>query len=54
MRQQLGILLQLAVLMFLPLLIGFQLFWGMPLIVMPVLTLLGVAAFTTGHYLRKP
>lgn len=47
-------LLQLVVLMFLPLLIGFQLFWGMPLIVMPALTILGIVVFTTGYYLRKP
>ena len=54
MRQQLGVFLQLAVLMFLPLLIGFQLFFGMPLVVMPVLTLVAIALFTGGYFLRKP
>ena len=47
-------LLQLAVLMFLPLIIGFQLFFGMRLILMPVLTLTGIAVFSLGHYLRRP
>jgi hypothetical protein len=53
MRQQLGFCLQLAVLMFLPLLIGFQLFFGMRLVLMPALTLLGIVLFTIGHRLRK-
>lgn len=54
MRRQLGVFLQLAVLMLLPLLIGFQLFFGMPLVVMPVLTLLAIVLFTAGYHLRKP
>jgi len=53
MRRQLGIVLQALVLMTLPLLIGWQLFFGMPLIWMPALTLVGIAIFSAGHVLRN-
>jgi hypothetical protein len=46
--------LQLVVLMFLPLVIGWQLFFGMPLLVMPAATLAAVAVFSLGHALRRP
>lgn len=54
MRQQIGTLLQAVVLMLLPLVIGWQLFFGMPLIWMPALTLLAIVVFTAGHLLRRP
>ncbi len=54
MRQNLGMLMQLLVLMLLPLLIVFQLNFGMRLILMPALTLVGIAVFTLGHFLRRP
>ena len=46
-------LLQLAVLTSLPLLIFWQLEFGMPLIVMPFLTLLAIFLFTFGTKLRE-
>jgi hypothetical protein len=52
-RQQIGFALQLLVLMFLPMVIGWQLFFGIPLIVMPAATVCGIAVFTLGHALRK-
>ena len=54
MRQQLGFVLQLVVLMFLPLLIGWQLFFGFRLILMPLATLAAIGVFAFGHLLRKP
>lgn len=53
MRQQVGFLLQVLVLMFLPALIGWQLFFGIRLVVMPVATVLGIGVFSLGHLLRK-
>lgn len=52
-RQSIGFLLQLIVLMFLPLVIGWQLFFGFPLLVMPTATLLGIVVFSLGHALRQ-
>lgn len=45
--------MQAVVLMALPLLIPFQLMFGMPLIVMPALTIVGIVLFTVGHHLRN-
>jgi hypothetical protein len=53
MRNQLGFLMQFAALVFLPLLIIWQLNWGFPLIWMPALTLAGAAVFYAGHRLRE-
>ena len=53
MRQQIGFLLQFAVLVFLPMLILWQLNFGIPLIVMPALTLVGIIVFWVGHKLRE-
>ncbi len=52
MRQQLGILLQFAVLVFLPLLIFWQLDFGIPLIVMPICTVAAIVVFVIGTKLR--
>ena len=51
--RQTGFVLQLLVLMFLPLVIGWQLFFGLPLLAMPIATLLGVVMFSLGHVLRR-
>ena len=53
MRQRVGFVLQLLVLMFLPLVIGWQLFFGFPLIAMPVCLLVAVAVFSVGQVLRR-
>ena len=53
MRQRVGFVLQLIVLMFLPLVIGWQLFFGFPLIAMPVCLLVAVAVFSVGQVLRR-
>ena len=47
-----GFLLQFAALVFLPVLIIRQLYTGFRLLWMPGLTLLGVAVFWFGHWLR--
>jgi hypothetical protein len=52
-RQQVGFVLQMIVLMFLPLIIGWQLFFGFPLIAMPACVVLAIAVFSVGHALRK-
>jgi hypothetical protein len=52
-RQQVGFVLQLLVLMFLPLVIGWQLFFGFPLIAMPASVLVAIAVFSVGQVLRK-
>jgi len=52
-RNALGFMLQMAVLMFLPLVIGWQLFFGFPLLAMPAATLLAVVVFSLGHSLRQ-
>lgn len=54
MRQRLGFVLQLLVLMFLPLIVGWQLFFGFPLLAMPIATLAAIGVFTLGHSLRQP
>ena len=53
MRQQIGFLLQFAVLVFLPMLMLWQLNFGIPLLVMPVLTLVAIMVFMVGDKLRK-
>lgn len=53
MRRQVGFAMQLLVLMFLPLVIGWQLFFGFPLIAMPACLLVAVAVFSVGQVLRK-
>lgn len=53
MRNQIGFALQFAALVFLPLLILWQLNWGFPLLWMPGLTAAGAAAFYLGHRLRE-
>jgi hypothetical protein len=53
MRQHIGFLCQLAALVLLPMLIFWQLDFGIPLIVMPALTVVGVILFAVGHKLRE-
>lgn len=53
MKQQIGFLLQFAVLVFLPMLIVWQLNFGFKLIWMPALTLAGIIVFTIGYKLRE-
>jgi hypothetical protein len=53
MRNQIGFLMQFAALVFLPLLIIWQLNFGFPLIWMPALTIAGAVVFYVGHQLRK-
>jgi hypothetical protein len=53
-RQQVGFVLQLMVLMLLPLVIGWQLFFGFQLIYMPACVVLAIAVFSVGQVLRKP
>lgn len=53
-RQQVGFVVQALVLMFLPLLIGWQLFFGFPLIWMPACLLVAIIVFSVGQILRKP
>lgn len=53
MRQHIGFLLQFAVLVFLPLLIFWQLDYGFPLVVMPAATVAGIAVFWLGYKLRE-
>jgi hypothetical protein len=53
MRQQIGFLLQLAALTLLPMLILWQLDFGIPLIVMPALTVVGIILFYIGYRLRE-
>jgi hypothetical protein len=52
MRNQIGFLLQFAALVFLPLLMLWQLNFGIPLLWMPLLTLAGLVVFYAGHLLR--
>jgi hypothetical protein len=52
-RNALGFMLQMAVLMFLPLVIGWQLFFGFPLLAMPAATLVAIVVFSLGHSLRQ-
>ena len=53
MRWQIGVLLQVVALTMLPMLILWQLDFGIPLIVMPVLTMVGIVIFYVGHRLRE-
>jgi hypothetical protein len=53
MRQQIGFLLQLAALTLLPMLILWQLDFGIPLVVMPILTVVGIILFYIGYKLRE-
>jgi hypothetical protein len=53
MRQQIGILLQFVVLVFLPLLIVWQLNFRFRLIVMPAMMLAGIIVFWIGYKLRE-
>jgi hypothetical protein len=52
-RHHIGIMLQLLVLVFLPVLIYWQLTFGFPLIVMPALTVAGILIFWLGYVLRE-
>ena len=52
-RQRIGFVLQLMVLMFLPLVIGWQLFFGFPLVVMPAALVAAIGLFWLGHLLRR-
>ncbi len=53
MKQQIGVFLQMVVLSALPALIAYQLFFGIPLIVMPACLLAGVLVFSVGTRLRE-
>ena len=53
MRQHIGFLLQFAVLVFLPMLILWQLEFGFRLVLMPALTLVGIVVFWIGYKLRE-
>lgn len=52
MKHQIGMLLQFIVLVFLPLLVIWQLNFGFPLIWMPGLLLVGIVVFSIGTKLR--
>ena len=52
MKNHLGFVLQFAALVFLPLLILWQLMFGFGLLWMPALMLVGMAVFYIGHSLR--
>jgi len=52
-RQKIGWVLQLIVLMFLPMTIGWQLFWGFKLIYMPACVVIAIAFFWVGYVLRN-
>ncbi len=53
MKHQIGTLLQLFVLSVLPVLILWQLSFGIPLIVMPVCLTIGIVLFALGTRLRE-
>ena len=53
MRLHVGFLLQFAVLVFLPLLIVWQLNFGFDLIYMPIFLLAGIVVFSVGTRLRE-
>lgn len=53
MKHHIGILLQLIVLSVLPILILWQLYFHIPLLVMPISLLIGVVLFTLGTKLRE-
>jgi hypothetical protein len=53
MRRQLGFYMQFSMLVFLPMLVLWQLEYGFNLIWMPVLLLVGVVLFIVGTRLRE-
>ncbi len=53
MKQQIGYLMQLFAMGFLPLLIIWQLNFGFRLILMPALTIVAILVFSLGHKLRE-
>ncbi|HXY33169.1 MAG TPA: hypothetical protein VEI07_03015 [Planctomycetaceae bacterium] len=53
MRRQIGYLLQVAAMTLLLMLILWQLDFGIPLVVMPVLTVVGIIIFYIGYKLRE-
>lgn len=53
MKHHLGIFLQFIVLAILPVLVIWQLLFGIPLIVMPVSLVIGVILFILGTQLRE-
>ena len=53
MRQQFGFLLQFLALVFLPMLVLWQLQYGFQLIWMPAMLLVGAAVFIVGTRLRE-
>lgn len=53
MRHRIGRLLQFVVLVFLPMLILWQLEFGFRLVLMPALTLVGIVVFWIGTRLRE-
>lgn len=53
MRHQLGLFLQFVTLVFLPLLVVWQLTFGFRLIWMPAMLLVGMAVFAIGTKLRE-
>ena len=53
MRRQIGFLLQVAALVLLPMLILWQLDFGIPLVVMPIVLIVGIVLFAIGYKLRE-
>lgn len=53
MRNLIGFVMQLAALVFLPMLIVWQLDFGFKLVWMPALTVVGALVFYLGHRLRE-
>ena len=53
MRRKIGYRLQQAVLIMLPMVILWQLDFGIPLVVMPILTVVGIVLFYIGYKLRE-
>jgi hypothetical protein len=52
-RRKIGWVLQLLVLMFLPMTIVWQLYWGFKLIYMPACVVIAIALFSVGYLLRN-
>jgi hypothetical protein len=53
MRRQIGFLMQFGALVFLPMIILWQLVFGFRLIVMPALTVVGALVFWIGYKLNQ-
>ena len=53
MRQTIGMLIQIAVLAFMPMIILYQLNFGFQLVVMPTCTVIGIVVFWIGTRLRE-